>query len=308
MVQAVGCVDCGKETKRFVSSDRHAKRCSQCKSHGRRQVPLPDRTCPSCKSTYTPWQKVQRYCSEECGRRLGSCEQCGESIVRKHRQGGDTGRFCSRKCAALCFAESKRLSPAVLYGRFVVGLSRRFLKHTCTECKSPFWYDYRSRTRCLQCGDANRFRNNTPARRSFNEVARQKRHADHGPCVCRECGDIVVIAEGKRRPLHCDSCVVVFRRNATRPGGGTRLEKMYGNGGYETFSKVEVFERDQWTCQVCGEEVTRSHGFPHPRYPTLDHIIPLAKGGQHNLANVQCACFGCNSRKSDTIYYAPTVG
>jgi 5-methylcytosine-specific restriction endonuclease McrA len=31
----------------------------------------------------------------------------------------------------------------------------------------------------------------------------------------------------------------------------------------------------------------------------VDHIIPLSKGGDDTRANVQLACWGCNSAKSD---------
>ena len=37
--------------------------------------------------------------------------------------------------------------------------------------------------------------------------------------------------------------------------------------------------------------------YPHPHSATLDHIVPLAAGGAHSYANVQCAHFICNSVK-----------
>ena len=63
----------------------------------------------------------------------------------------------------------------------------------------------------------------------------------------------------------------------------------------------KVFERDGWTCQICRRPVVRGSVVPNLRAPTLDHIIPLARGGTHEPSNVQLACFECNSRKSDTI-------
>lgn len=38
---------------------------------------------------------------------------------------------------------------------------------------------------------------------------------------------------------------------------------------------------------------------PHPLSPTLDHITPLAEGGEHTPENVQLAHFICNSHKGD---------
>lgn len=62
---------------------------------------------------------------------------------------------------------------------------------------------------------------------------------------------------------------------------------------------VDVFERDHWTCQLCGKPVVRTATVPHPRAPVIDHILPLAAGGTHEPANAQCAHFLCNSIKSD---------
>jgi 5-methylcytosine-specific restriction endonuclease McrA len=36
-------------------------------------------------------------------------------------------------------------------------------------------------------------------------------------------------------------------------------------------------------------------------YLEFDHIIPVAKGGSNEDANVQLLCRGCNSKKSDMI-------
>ena len=36
---------------------------------------------------------------------------------------------------------------------------------------------------------------------------------------------------------------------------------------------------------------------PHPKAPTIDHIVPLADGGDDIKANVRLAHFLCNSRR-----------
>jgi 5-methylcytosine-specific restriction endonuclease McrA len=36
---------------------------------------------------------------------------------------------------------------------------------------------------------------------------------------------------------------------------------------------------------------------PDPMSPSLDHILPLSKGGTHEPRNVQLAHLGCNVRK-----------
>lgn len=54
-------------------------------------------------------------------------------------------------------------------------------------------------------------------------------------------------------------------------------------------TRLEVFNRDRYTCQYCGKET---------RQLTLDHIIPRYRGGQHTWENVVSACVPCNRRKA----------
>jgi len=54
-------------------------------------------------------------------------------------------------------------------------------------------------------------------------------------------------------------------------------------------TRLEVFNRDQYTCQYCGKET---------RQLTLDHVIPRYRGGEHVWENVVGACIPCNRRKA----------
>lgn len=58
----------------------------------------------------------------------------------------------------------------------------------------------------------------------------------------------------------------------------------------------------QTVCAICGRPVDFSLKSPHPMSPTVDHIIPLAKGGHpSDLANLQLAHRCCNRQKSDKL-------
>ncbi len=54
-------------------------------------------------------------------------------------------------------------------------------------------------------------------------------------------------------------------------------------------TRLEVFKRDQHTCQYCGKET---------RQLTLDHVVPRYRGGEHTWENVVSACVPCNRRKA----------
>ena len=58
----------------------------------------------------------------------------------------------------------------------------------------------------------------------------------------------------------------------------------------------------QTICGICGEPVDFHYKFPHPLSPTIDHIIPVAKGGHpSDIDNLQLAHFRCNRQKSDKL-------
>lgn len=65
----------------------------------------------------------------------------------------------------------------------------------------------------------------------------------------------------------------------------------------ERFKHQEIFDRDRWVCQICGQPVGQSLRGRNPDAPSLDHRIPLAKGGPHTRANVQLAHYRCNMKK-----------
>lgn len=73
-------------------------------------------------------------------------------------------------------------------------------------------------------------------------------------------------------------------------------------------SLLKLAERDKGICQICGLEVRwddiEEKGkaiIAGDYYPSIDHIIPLSKGGMHSWDNVQLAHRKCNSYKCDKI-------
>lgn len=51
-------------------------------------------------------------------------------------------------------------------------------------------------------------------------------------------------------------------------------------------------------CALCNESVLlKPRG--HPRVATIDHIVPVSRGGADHISNMQLACFECNEKKGN---------
>ena len=65
----------------------------------------------------------------------------------------------------------------------------------------------------------------------------------------------------------------------------------------------KIILKTQTVCGICGQPVDFSVQFPHPLSPTIDHIIPISKGGHPSaLENLQLAHRYCNRLKSNKIF------
>ena len=60
-----------------------------------------------------------------------------------------------------------------------------------------------------------------------------------------------------------------------------------------------IYERDRWTCQICGRALAPTASQNDPASPTIDHIIPRSAGGSSEPDNLQATCRPCNSGKRD---------
>ncbi|MBJ06521.1 MAG: HNH endonuclease [Verrucomicrobiaceae bacterium] len=60
------------------------------------------------------------------------------------------------------------------------------------------------------------------------------------------------------------------------------------------FTRHNVFLRDKFTCQYCGNRFSESE-------LNLDHVVPRDKGGQTSWENIVASCIRCNSRKANKL-------
>lgn len=72
--------------------------------------------------------------------------------------------------------------------------------------------------------------------------------------------------------------------------------RMYG-GQRSPYSREWIYERDNYICYICGHPLDTTTLAPSDYSPSIDHVVPIARGGNDDEFNVRAAHFRCNTLK-----------
>ena len=120
--------------------------------------------------------------------------------------------------------------------------------------------------------------------------------------VCKNCGkEYCIGTTGYNSKQYCsEKCM---KRWAMRVKNDRRLKRMKQRKHDNDITLEKLFSRDGGTCYLCGgvcdwDDVT--DGNAGDSYPSIDHVVPLAKGGTHTWVNIKLAHRKCNWEKRDS--------
>ena len=299
----------------------HKCRCDECKAaqseYGRKRRGAPKPKKPLPHGTYSG------YACHKC-----RCEDCKKAAAEYRRKGpaspiphGELSGYTYHKCRCdKCKAASReylqRKKPRQEPKPLPHGTRRGYSYYNCRceDCKEALreygrsqykpkpkkekfskpiehgtssGYCYR-KCRCEECKAwqseySRRYREANPdSRRKYRDANREK-VAEYNRSRR---------ADPRYRRLKCDA---EQRRQARKR-----------DAFVEDVPRSEIFERDNWQCQIpgClypGVPVKLDGRRTDPLYANVDHIVPLAKGGLHERSNLATAHFRCNCVKSDRI-------
>ncbi len=121
------------------------------------------------------------------------------------------------------------------------------------------------------------------------------------PHLCPVCGAITI------NPKFCSGVCSAKAHSTTHEH--TRRMRMQEGAVDNDITVLGLFLRDGGVCSLCGgrcdsEDYEMKDGvfIAGNNYPSIDHIIPLSKGGEHSWDNVQLAHRICNTKKRDRVY------
>ena len=120
-----------------------------------------------------------------------------------------------------------------------------------------------------------------------------------GSKPCENCGEDFPFNKKKNR--HCSTdCAqqTVNKRNWKHlQARRARLKDAF----VESFHSIEIYERDNWLCGICGTQIDPAAKLPDQMSASVDHIIPISRGGTHERANAQAAHLFCNVSKGAKV-------
>ena len=70
---------------------------------------------------------------------------------------------------------------------------------------------------------------------------------------------------------------------------------------------MKTYELYDMKCSHCGEPVRRGGLYDYPnsgqrRCGSIDHILPVSRGGRHELKNLRVLCKSCNCSRQAGVY------
>lgn len=265
---------------------------------------MPDVTaaCAVCGQMFVKRKAHAKYCSPQCGREGApsaarvsvTCSVCNAPMTQRSRYVGMRPAICSMECQTEAKrqrnARSRSELPEDHPARWILGqLSSPLRYYQCADCGSPACYDARfeQASRCTSCRQEKK-----------RQDKRRRLDGDRSRFisgVCTRCGQSFVADRATGASVQAGGPYCSYKCKTRSSSSRRRARK--ANATIERVDEAYVYMRDSYTCQICHKRLAMSRSVPHPKAPTIDHIIPLVAGGDHSHANVRAAHFICNSLK-----------
>lgn len=223
-----------------------------------------------------------------------SCLTCGSVLVKKPGPGRNP-RFCDDRCRYRFSnpektAEEKRAARAAAKSR----VSPDVRSKNARAAAKARWAALRPEERSAAASSA--------AKARYGEGYVAKPVPARQMRTCSYCG-VDVLMTSVQASCRANACRLAHNAARNRKHASARRAIMRGAES-EVFEPVDIFERDGWKCLLCGDPVNRDLRWPDPMSASLDHIVPLSRGGVHIPSNTQCSHLVCNVRRGNRFQVA----
>lgn len=300
------CIECGG----LLPFGKQKYCNSRCRSIYYEKNPRYTGVCESCGRQYKTNKASQVYCSNSCQRsQLGGTESEREKRFAKQFESfhpgfryhsdynGSEGTFkmqC-KKCGHIQERASQIARP-----------KNKNVTIKCGNCLVIAKEREAELERLIRRVDQGSRRYDAWVKEETEKLLREAKLCSH---VCDECGER--FKANSMGAKYCSSGCM--NKHNDRVKKLRKRMRAYANGTVDKgIGLGKLIKKDKGVCHICGEKVDARDYVTHdsgafvagPKYPSIDHVIPISKGGTHTWDNVRLAHFQCNSEKSDNLFYA----
>jgi 5-methylcytosine-specific restriction endonuclease McrA len=274
--------------------------------------------------SFQPSAELQRHIRDNAGkqksREVVMCQNCGSVMIiggERLARFRDIGvAYCDRHCAGQDRSRVYRNNPEVFDKYCQTTGKNRIYPHTkvaakkCSQCAKPFVStntaavvcsaECRAKDRAMRL-DGNRAKNTL---RAFIEYRSRQSPVE---TKCKRCGVAFTALTRTSQPHHYCSplCRRAIERRKRKSKDGREHRKrervklpIWAVRG--DVSLAGLHSRSNGKCVQCKRKTVMSKTY-RPDQATVDHIVPMSKGGLHIQDNLQLMCQACNSAKSNKI-------
>ena len=320
------CVVCGKEFNPYMGMQKYcSKTCRNVVANAKKREKLKALSsvgkptkCKICGCEFIKEYSVQVYCSDEC-KAVGfkQNQQRGNDKERENHSGRERSRI--RR------GSKEHTKECVVCGNVFTtwNPNRITCSDECKEINRKEKEKERSKKRDKRrSGKRNyeenhiRWHNQWIRRRYGSDDAyqeylvekevekqksaeriREKKEANHRFGTCAVCGGTFETYNPRQK-----TCSKVCSKKYSYARKDRRIPQKQMVD--KDITLEALYRRDSGVCYLCGEKCDwndRDLFSVRDKYPTIDHIIPVSRGGLHSWDNIRLAHFKCNVDKSDEI-------
>lgn len=243
------------------------------------------------------------------------CRCCGKEFTAPY----GNEQFCSDECKHESIRESKRRSDRKRLGCGELSKEGR----TCAVCGAIFTPKAVTQKTCTEeCGKEYRRIKERERERKKPRLTEQERYAARLNNLRKANEWRINHKKPKPTPkIYTGTCAVCGNAFTTHNPAQKTCSKQCGKRYSHARKQHRIpkeqridnditlealYRRDSGVCYLCGgkcdwNDRDKEKNICGANYPTIDHIIPVARGGLHAWDNVRLAHFMCNVLKSDEV-------
>lgn len=194
-------------------------------------------------------------------------------------------KHCSRLCSGRKAAAKKRQGP---------------FPKTCANCSTEFVALKPKQRFCSpECRYVKQLEESNARYRAFREANPIPDSFDYTCDICN-----VTFTKPHRvtgiaiqRGVYCDDCRLIaqqarYRKKTVRRQSQTRPSGVWVEQILEAYGSI---------CYLCNNNIDMNLARTSRNGATVDHVIPLSRGGTDELENLRLAHWSCNLKKSDKL-------